>query len=37
MSQTLGRSSAGWFWFKISHVNMIEILTVIAVIQGLTG
>lgn len=36
MSQTLGRSSVGWFWFKISHVNVIERLTVIAVIQGLT-
>lgn len=34
MSQALGRHSVAWFWFKVSHEIVTEILAKTAVIQG---
>lgn len=36
MSQALGRRSVAWFWFKVSHEMVIEILAKTAVSQGST-
>lgn len=36
MSQALGRHSVAWFWFKVSHEIVIEILAKTATYQGYT-